>query len=128
MVRVPLLLVAITACAEPYPESRCGSCTTLFASIGVEVVHLDGQPAVGLDAKTVHLASGLIVHALNDNDSGFYTIADDNTEHVGPAGDVFRFIVLDGSSELATRDVELGTDECGCHIESPDPPQRIVLP
>lgn len=127
----PLLLVlilAVGACAEPHPESRCNACTTLFASVGVEVVNANGTAAIGLDAKTVHVATGMIVHALNDNDSGFYTIADDNTQNLGPAGDTFQFIVLDDNVELATRDVVLGTDECGCHLEAISVPQRITLP
>lgn len=125
--RFTLWLAVIAGCAEPTPESRCNACTELFASIGVEVVHLDGQPALGLDAKTVHVASGLIVHALNDNATGFYTIIDDNTQ-VSPAGERFRFTVLDDSTDLATRDVEIGSDECGCHIEAFDVPMQIVVP
>lgn len=122
------VMLAAAACAEPHPESRCNACTDLFASVSVEVVHADGQAAVGLDAKTVHVASGSIVHALNDNDTGFYTIADDNTPYTEPEGAMFRFTLLDDSVELATRDVEIGTDECRCHIEASEVPMRIVLP
>lgn len=122
------LVMVIAACAEPHPDSECFACDASFASLVVEVVQANGQPALGLDAKTVHVASGTIVFAVNDNPTGAYTIADDNTSLVSPAGTLFRFSILDDSVELASRDVIIGADECGCHIEPVDVPMRIVLP
>jgi len=128
-----LFIVTCYACNKRQQEqTKCGSkiCTTIFASITVQFIDNQGQPASIKDLQLVNLRtnSSYVVGQIPEPCCGFYSVASDSElGNFSTEGDDVQVTATSITTNQTKTFVVKIAGGCACHISKVSGPDKIVF-
>lgn len=122
-----IALLFLAGCKE-YNEIDC-LCTQEFRMITVEITDSLNRPLTDLQTRTIDIFGKTIIPLSKklDYKPNLYVIADDsNLNSLTTLPTTFVFIVTDSVKSNSYTYV-LSTDDCKCHINQIDGPNKIIF-
>ena len=121
-------LVALAGCdAFGFGPDDDGVCTTEYRTYTVEVVGPGGEPVVGLDARSVVVATGAVLGAADrarSGEPGVYLVATDGDARAIGGGPTRVRFTAQNDSLRAVADYVFAFD--ACHVTREGGPDRIA--
>jgi hypothetical protein len=122
-----IALLFLAGCKE-YNKIDC-LCTQEFRMITVEITDSLNRPLTNLQTRTINMYGKTIIPLYKklDFQPNLYVIADDsNLNSLTTLPTAFVFIVTD-SVKSNSYNYVLNTDDCKCHINKIEGPQKIIF-
>lgn len=104
-------------------------CTQVFVMITVEITDSLNRPLTNLQTRTIDIYGNTIITLYNklDYQLNSYVIADDSNVYMFNTNPTQVIFIVTDSLKSKTYPFVLNTDECKCHINKLDGPQKIIF-
>ncbi len=126
-VSILFALILFNGCKEN-SEPDC-VCTQVFAMITVEITDSLNRPLTNLQTRTIDVYGNTMIPLYKklDHQPNIYVIADDSNVYAFNTNPTQVIFIVNDSIRTKTYSFALNTDECKCHINKIDGPQKIIF-